>query len=436
MSEFLQSCEQQYESIQANSDQDDWLYQIREQAWKSFQFMGLPTKKTEDWRYTSTKKLNQIEFSHDERDSVIDLAALIDSVRLPNSICVVMIAGVLSPEYSDLDALPEEITLCDIGHVLLDIDSDVDDDAIVKQLTQSLAVQDAFVQLNQSLMHCGLYLNIPDYFKLLQPIQIIHYAGMTVEPVMRHSRSIYHIGKDCEVSLREYFLADDGAEYLNNRLLTVELAENANLDWVTVQQESQFGYHVNYQQINQAENSQLTQHQYALGATLSRQFSHVQLQGERAQVTLNGLGISQGQQHLDHHLLVEHLCKNTTSIQHYKNMADNRSHQVFNGKAIIHEGATKSVAEQHNRNLLLDIHAMVDTKPELEIYTDDVSCAHGATVSQLDPDLLFYCQSRGMSEQEATELLTQAFAMEMIDKLMDEGIQLQIKNIVGFSDDF
>jgi Fe-S cluster assembly protein SufD len=210
---------------------------------------------------------------------------------------------------------------------------------------------------------------------------------------------------------------DDGQEHFANAVLDVELAAGAELTVYRLQRGCDKAFHIERIEARVADGARLVLRDSQLGSSLARLDLHVNLDGRGSSAELTGVFLADGSRHLDTHVLVEHRAVETTSLQDYRGIAANKGRGVFNGKSIVHEGAQKSNARQVNRNLLLTPGAEIDTKPDLEIYADDVQCSHGATTGQLDPNALFYLRSRGLDESEARSALTRAFAGAVLSKV-------------------
>jgi len=230
--------------------------------------------------------------------------------------------------------------------------------------------------------------------------------------------------------VNEQYSAADQSAHLTNAVTTVALAEGAQLDHCRIQHENTVSFHIGMLHAELAAHAMLASHQFNLGAALGRIDVTAILKGSEASVAMNGLQFAGGNQHHDTHTLVEHSVPHTRSTEDYRGIADQRGRVVFNGKVRVHEKAIKTDAQQSSRNLLLAPRAEIDTKPELEIYNDDVKCAHGATIGQLDANALFYLRSRGLDEKQARGLLTQAFADCVISRVSLEPLRIQLTQAV------
>ncbi len=215
----------------------------------------------------------------------------------------------------------------------------------------------------------------------------------------------------------ESYVSLGGGSYFSNAVTEVVLGQNASIEHYKLQEESTNAFHVATLQTHQGRDSRFVSHSVSFGGQLTRNDIRAVLSAEGTDCTLNGLFMVDGRQHVDFHTTVEHSQPHGTSQEYYKGILDGRSRGVFNGRVHVHPGAQKTDATQSNKNLLLSRNAEVDTKPELEIYADDVKCSHGATVGQLDPDALFYLRARGIDEGSARGLLTYGFAQDIIDRM-------------------
>ena len=245
-----------------------------------------------------------------------------------------------------------------------------------------------------------------------------------------HPRNLVVMAEQSEATLIESYVGLDDADYFTNAVTEISLADNAILKHYKVQQESLNAYHIGSLNAWQGKNSQLESHSVSLGGALVRNDIHSQLDAEGANIVMNGLYMTSGRQHVDNHTRVDHLKPHTYSTENYRGVLNDRSRAVFNGKVVVHKQAQKIDAHQNNANLLLSDDAEIDTKPELEIYADDVKCSHGATVGQLDENMLFYLRSRAIDEETARSLLTYAFADEVISKIEFMPIRNRLEYLV------
>jgi len=308
----------------------------------------------------------------------------------------------LSTLPQDVDVRPLSETLDDAPELALE----------VLGMDVSAPLFNGFTALNSAMASDGIGIRVKDGVCMDRPLYVLHVASD--RGLVAHIRHGIMLGRASRATVIEHFAGSATAAGVSNAVTCIRLGKDARLDHYKLQQEGEHAFHVGRIQCRQAEGSHFVSHSVSLGASLARTDIHVRLSGEGASCTLGGLYMTGGRQHADHHTRIDHLSPACTSEEYYRGVLSGRSHAVFNGKVVVHEGADATDARQSNDNLLLSRHAEVDTKPELEIYADDVKCAHGATVGQLDADSLFYLRSRGVDEETARNLLIHAFAGDVI----------------------
>jgi len=279
-----------------------------------------------------------------------------------------------------------------------------------------LAAPAAFENLNEAFSDDGIVIDIGDGVILDQPIYLVHHwrASKSSPSPMAHPRIVVRAGRNSQCSVIVHYTGDDTAESLTNAWCSFDLAANAQVEQMRLQDEGDRSFHVDSVQVRLAQDARFISHDFALGGSLSRSSTSVQLAEPGSSVSLSGLFAPTRTQHIDTHIRIDHAAAHTQSFQDYRGIAAGRGRGVFNGKVVVQAGAQKIDAKQSNRNLLLSATAEIDSRPELEIYADDVKCSHGATTGQLDPVSLFYLRSRGLGEEQARALLIRAFAQSML----------------------
>jgi Fe-S cluster assembly protein SufD len=289
-----------------------------------------------------------------------------------------------------------------------------------------------FSSLNTAFMQDGAVIIVPDNMTVEIPIHIIYLTDDQAGASASGPRNLIVLGKNARATVIETYSGPDDTEYFTNSVTEVSLEAGAALDHYKLQQEGQKGFHIGSLEVWQQRDSRFYSHSISLGGKLARNDINVKLQGPGAQVILNGLYLAGGTQHIDNHTRIDHLSPHTSSKENYRGVLSGRARGVFNGKVIVHKDAQKTDAHQSNANLLLSSEAEVDTKPELEIYADDVKCSHGATVGQLDENMLFYLQSRAIPEDLAHSLLTFAFAEDVISRIQLAPVRRRLEqHVVG-----
>lgn len=380
---------------------------LRSQAADIVARIGLPTTRAEDWKYTDlsrlTSTLGASWWATSEAASVNlnDIATIndLDAYRM------LFVAGVFQPQQSNL---PDGVQLLSLAELLAN-DPNNSAECLFK-LDESAPLFNAALAANTALASDGLCACIGEGIKLDKPLYIIHVGNSSA-----HLLNGLILGRNAEATLIEHFVGTDSdTAGLSNIATYLRLGENAALNHYRLQLEGNKQFHIGRVEVKQARDSRYILHAVELGASLSRADIVVDLAETGASCELNGLFVASGRQHIDHHTRIDHNAPHCRSRENYRTVLDGRSHAVFNGKIVVAEGAVKTDSAQSNGNLLLSKHAEIDTKPELEIYNDDVKCAHGVTVGQLDNNQLFYLKSRGLSEDEARQLLTFAFADEIL----------------------
>ncbi|MDX8382498.1 MAG: Fe-S cluster assembly protein SufD, partial [Ghiorsea sp.] len=276
----------------------------------------------------------------------------------------------------------------------------------------------ALMAYNAAKANDGVALCLADGVELDKPLYIVHTGSQT-----SHVRHAFSLGKAAKVEIIEHFVAGAADKALSNIGSNIILGEGAHCEHYRLQLEGKKHTHFSRVEVKQGRDSSYTLHAVELGGLLSRSDIVVNLAEPGAACTLNGLFVLGARQHADHHTRVDHRAAHCSSTENYRTVLDGRSHGVFNGKVVVHEGAVKTDSAQSNANLLLSKKAEIDSKPELEIYNDDVKCAHGATVGQLDQAQLFYLRSRGLSESEAKEVLTFAFADQVLTAMGNQAVR-------------
>jgi Fe-S cluster assembly protein SufD len=273
----------------------------------------------------------------------------------------------------------------------------------------------AFTALNGAFFRDGALIRIAAD-ATTAPIHLVFVASSS-DGMVAHPRNIIVAGRHAQATIIESYVAADERAYFTNAVTEVILGDGARVTHYKVQSESTSAFHVGTIQARQARSSYYESFCFTTGGDLSRTNVYTVLEGDSAECVLNGLYLADGTQHTDHQTYVEHIAPNCPSHELYKGILDGRSHGVFNGKVYVHPEAQKTDGKQSNNNLLLSDHARVDTKPQLEIFADDVKCTHGATVGRLDETALFYLRSRGLSNTVARKLLTYAFAADVLERL-------------------
>jgi Fe-S cluster assembly protein SufD len=390
-----------------------WLQQVRSAGLQAFAEHGFPNTREEEWRYTNLAALNKTLFAPAEHQTVD--AEWLKAWRLEDAWSVVLVNGRFSADLSDLAGLPEAVTVTSLKQALLDRPA-----WLQNYLGQAVADSEhSLVAFNTAWFGDGVLIEVAAKQVLDQPIQILHVV--TEADALAATRNLLVIGDQAEAEVIETFVGS-AASYFTAAVTECFLGSNAGLTLYKVQAEADKAQHFGGTYLKQAPDSRFIHHNFAFGALLARSDIHSDLD-KASECSLNGLYLGGNRQHIDNHTRINHLKPHGISREFYKGVLDQRARGVFQGRVIVSEDAQQTDSQMNNRNLLLSGDAEVDTKPQLEIYADDVKCSHGVTVGQLEEKSVFYLQSRGLDEAAARNILTFAFANEMVDKVKNEGLK-------------
>ncbi len=405
-----------------------WLTAIRDNAITSFSAQGLPDAKNESWKYTP---LTQIERSDYRLAQPLPQGA-VDGLRealkrsFSSAYCLVFINGYYRADLSTCGALPKGVILSSISEAL-----HKHPQLLASELGKVANLQThPFTALNTALLCDGVFLWAAENSTIEQPIHCLFISSADEQPLLSSPRLLLVMKENAQLTLLEHYIDISelkGATAANkhsqtnynllNTVSEISLASGAGLNHYKLQYESTNSAHIAAMYVQQQGTSRFTSHSYSLGAALARNDIQVKLSDRQGECCLNGMYLVDGSQHVDYHTQIAHLAPACNSQQLYKGVIQGRARAVFNGEVIIDPVAQQSAARQLNKNLLLSEQGEVDSKPELQIYADDVICSHGATVGQLDKQALFYLQSRGLSEQDAQAWLVYGFISELLERI-------------------
>jgi Fe-S cluster assembly protein SufD len=423
------------EFVSGRTGEPAWVGRMREGAFERFEELGFPTTDEEDWKYTNVAPVARKAFRPAASEEVELESAAVEpfiSAEARESV-LVFVNGVYSPQHSLHQAIPAEVSLVELGAALADEENLTDEAAEVlwNHLGRlSGEGSDAFSALNTAFLGDGLLLRLPKGFVLEAPVQLLFLTAPGEREAATFPRVLVVAERDSRLDLIESYAAVGDAEYLTDAVVEVFVGEGARVTHYKVQDEADSAYHVASTRAEVSKDGAYDLTTVTLGARLSRHNIEVTLTSPGAECHVDGLYIVGDGQHTDTHSLIDHREPNGASRQTYKGILDGKSRAVFNGRVYVHEGASGTDAQQSNKNLLLSTDARVDTKPQLEIYNDDVKCAHGATVGQLEGEELFYLLSRGLHPPLARNLLTYGFAEEIVEKIKFDSIRAQLDEAI------
>jgi len=397
---------------QVNDKDPQWLQNVRQSAKSWLSTLSVPNRKDEDWRFIDLADLTKGKF-------VASLAEAKDHSPLQETknSRLVFFNGTYSAELSDISALPQGVYIGDINSLPIEYDAN-------KYFAQSHGAQDAFTSLNTAGGNSVAVVWVNKNVVVETPIQLVFITDGEKASTFTQPRILIVAEANSSISLLEEYTGV--GEYFTNAVTEVFVKDNARVNHTRLQQESTASYHIGKTAISQSRDSHYTISEINLGAKLFRHNPEVLQQGEHTESNLNGLTIAMEEQTSDTHSIIALTKPNGTTNQLHKCIVGDRAHTVFNGKVFVTKEAQMTDAVQLNRNLMISPKARVDTKPELQITADNVKCAHGATVSQLEADEIFYLRSRGLNQNDANQLLIDAFAAEIIDRIAIESLKTRI----------
>lgn len=392
---------------------------LREEGFARFRDLGIPTSRSEAWRYTNVAKVANRELALASGGGSGPERLMRHTLGGVHARRLIFLNGRLWPQISHAGGLPQGVRIESLARALERRPEEV---AAVVALHGDDQGR-AFTALNTAFLQDGAWIELDDGVVLDDPVQLLFLTECGETALMCHPRVIVRLGKGASLRLIESHVSLGGSGVLTNLVEQVELGRDARLVHDRLQQATPGGTLIGKASLTLMAGARIDQTQVALGGTLLRNEVEARLTGKGSEAIFSGLAMPRGEEHVDAQLRIHHAAPSCHSDQFYKAVIDERGHSVFAGKIIVHKDAQKTNAYQKNDNLLLSDAAEVDTKPELEIYADDVKCSHGATCGELDEGELFYLRSRGIGAEEARALVTYAFAGEIIERLGDPTVR-------------
>lgn len=402
------------DSFERGRTQLPGLEATRESAIRSFADAGFPTPRIETWKYTNLNRLARTGYDPLADVAQVDMGAW-SSLFIDGAHLLVIVNGRYDATASAIGDLPQGVAAAPLS---VAVDEAGDDLTAI-----ATADSGALVALNTAFMRDGLVLNLEKGAVLDRPIQILHVVDGSGTEMSVHPRTLVVAGEGSQATIIETFAGAETAGYWTNAVTEIRVGANADIRHFKRQSEALSAYHTAVTQVKLGRDARYKAVALATGAALSRNEIKVAFEGEGAHCDLSGGSLLRGRQHADSTTEADHRVPHTTSNQVFRNVLDGQSRSVFQGGVIVRPDAQKTDSGQSNRNLLLSPGAQADSKPELQIFADDVKCAHGATVGDLDRDALFYLESRGIPPMDAKALLIEAFVAEALDGLPEGGVR-------------
>jgi Fe-S cluster assembly protein SufD len=408
----------------------DWLRSRREAALVQFEARGLPTLRDEDWKYTSIRSIERraLRLASTNAASVDANAAVTLAEERGYVLADSTVAVLRDGEFIGIAGqLAEGLRVV----ALADAVADARLQALLNVHLGRIATPgtDGFAASSASALRDGLLIHIGAGASVEQPLVVLHIDSGT-EDQMSAPRCLIVADEGSSIRVVEHNVSERDGAGLVNQVTEIALADAATLEHTKLQEQSHTSFHVSTLEASIARNAKLTSHALSVGGAIARHDLNAHLLGEGGRCEMNGLYLGTGKQHVDFHTRIHHRAAKCSSSQTYKGILDGNSRGVFNGQVHVHPDAQQSDAQQANHNLLLSKNAEIDTKPQLEILADDVTCSHGATVGQLDADMLFYLRSRGVPDVQARGLLTYGFAHDIVERLSISTIAARMEHLL------
>ncbi len=402
-----------------------WFHRTRKAAIAHFAELGFPTTRHEEWKFANVAPLTKTPFQS-VAGSELDVVTAESLKRFTfgglDCTQLVFVNGRFAEELSTIRPLHNGMK---VGSLAAALDSDRE--RVEPYLALHAGYKDqAFVALNTAFVEDGAFVFVPPGKIVEHPLHLLFVSTSPGEPTVSHPRNLIVVGDNSQITIVESYVGLDDSLYFTNSVTEIIAGQNAVIDHCKLQQESEKAFHIATLAVHQDRASNFTSHSISLGGAFVRNDVNAKLDAEGVECTLNGLYVAGGDQLVDNHTLIDHAKPHCNSHEVYKGVLDGKSKGVFNGKIIVRPDAQKTDAKQTNKNLLLSDKAVIDTKPQLQIYADDVKCTHGATIGQLDNDAIFYLRSRGIGPEDARNMLTYAFANDILSRIKIDKVRAHL----------
>ena len=414
-------------AFENEKDIDSYVHSIRSKAIKKFESEGFPTKKLESWKYTSLKRTLKYDYKlFPSQKDIIDFKDIQD--YLINDIESYKIVFVNGKYYSNLSETTHEgMDICILSSALTQSKYDL----IIENYFDRISKKDGITSLNTAFSQEGAYIHIPKNIQVDKPIQILHFSTGENESLMFQPRNLIVVDENSQVEIIERYQSITNNNVLVNSVSEIYVNKKSNVKHYKIQNDKKSSSLIDNTFVSQEHSSSYNLHTFSFGGDLTRNNLNIFQNDQRIESTINGITIIDDEQHVDHNTLIHHKEPNCTSHQDYKGIYGGQSVGVFNGRVLVEKEAQKTNAFQANNNVLISDKASINTKPQLEIFADDVRCSHGCTIGQLDNNALFYLRSRGIPEKEATALMMFGFANKVLTSVQNQEIKSMINKIIA-----
>ena len=398
-----------------------WLNTYRDAGIEKFALQGLPTKKWEAWKYTNLTEISSTAFrsveSKDSEKLISSVPSLFEIGELEAKL--VFVNGFLRADLSHFGELPEGLTIQSMQEALKE-NPEIFENNLTDNFSKNIS---PFVALNSAFMETGVVIRVSPGVRKLKPIEIVHLNGMASQPIIRHPRNLIVVEPNAKVTIVKHHSGREVGAYFTNAVTDINIGEGAGLKYYSVQSESRDATHLSTINVRVGMNGSYESFSLALGGRLSRCETNLGLYDEGASCSIAGAYMMRGREHCDNTTVIDHFAPNTKSREVFKGVLDDEASGVFQGRIRVHKAAQGTDGYQLSKSLLLSDNAVMNAKPELEIYADDVKCSHGATTGQLDETSLFYLRSRGVPEALARNMLIQSFLGEALDEISNVALR-------------
>ncbi len=408
----------------AEKESPSWVHPWRMKGLARFKEMGLPTTRDEEWKYTNVKPIAQARFQLPSQDGLIDQAEL-EEYWSGQDLKIVFVNGLFSKDHSNLDHPPKGVHILNLPEAFRPYEKE-----ITNLWKHYETKEGAFVSLHKAIFRQGILIRIEPKAIVDKLLHIIHVTSSSPKEIICAPLTIVLVGASSEVKILESHLAFSENLYFVNALSDVVMGENSKVFYARAQKESPQAFHISTTRIWQKRDSQLNSFSFTTQGRITRNDLQVSLDGVGASAILNGLYSISESQHVDNHTAVEHRLPSCTSNQFYKGILNDASRAVFNGKIFVCRDAQQTNSYQLNKNLLLGKGCRADTKPQLEIFANDVKCTHGATIGQLNEDEIFYLQSRSISKDLAVKILARGFIDDILNTIPAESVKQKLNTLL------
>lgn len=410
-----------------NGEKSSEFHQLRKSAISNFQKLNFPTQKDEEWKYTNISSVLRHNFSPAQSKEIVSSETINKFLfdKIEHSL-LVFVNGIYSPELSKITDMPDGVEVGSIAEAIKN------NNPLIKKHIGKYAEDENyfFTTLSSAFIKDGAFIHVPDGKIVEDPIHIIFHTKSLNNKILTQPRNLFVAGKNSQVSIIEHYISDKDSVYFTNTVTEIVADENAIIDHIKLQEESNKAFHIARMEVDQERSSNFSSHLISLGAEISRNDFNAIFNDEGSECMLNGLFMIGDEQLFDAHTMIDHAKPHCSSHEHYKGILQDKSRGVFNGKVMVRPAAQKTNAFQENNTILLSDNAVMNTKPQLEIFADDVKCSHGATIGKLNDEAKFYLKSRGIGEESATAILIHAFASDVITSIKIPALRDYLEEII------